>query len=250
MTNNKKAKERKCLNPFLLHYNQINNSNYKEISTPDEDPEDPLNVDFLCKDLSTEKIIAIDILGFHHSENLARGDNFVRRNMHVIEKELKGKVRGNYFASILYNVLNCARKEWTKRKRKIVEAIINEAKSMKLGEKRFIKAYQINLSKISDDGDMVGLGNLFFSGAGPGAGLSELINNIIEKNLKQFKSAKECGCGTFLLIDDKRELLRADHPLVLRDLRDSIASIPSQELRYIDHIFLRSRKTNFSKLSN
>ncbi|MDH5406840.1 MAG: hypothetical protein OEX80_09905 [Candidatus Aminicenantes bacterium] len=242
MTNNKKEKERECLNPFLLYYNQINNSNYKEIATPDEDPNNPLNVDFLCEDQSIGKMIAIDILGFHHSENLARGDHLVRGNLEDIEKKLKGKVKGEYIASILYNVLNCPPGTCKKTKKNIVSAIINETRIMKLGKERAIKTCQITLTKLSDDGDTVGLLTNFI-GSGQGAGLSELSKNIIEKNLKQFKRAKKDGYETFLLIDNQRELFR-NHTIVSNFLKNTIDSIPPKEMSYIDHIAFITIKEN------
>jgi len=247
MTNNKKAKERECLKPFLLYYNQINNSNYKEIATPDEDPKNPLNVDFLCKDQLSGKVIAVEILGFHHSEWTARGDVLVDRIWVDIGEDLKGRVKGKYDGYIPYTVLNCETGTCKKVKKKIVAAILNESKSMKSAEKIVIKPYEIRLDKISDDGDSIRLILYEDFSIGPGSGASELSKNIKEKNLKQFKSAKEEEYETFLLIDDQRELLAADDPPVLKNLRKEIDLI-CKDICYINHIFLRSRQNKFYTL--
>jgi len=248
MKNNKKNRERDCLNSFLSDYNKKNKSNHKELCSPDENMKFPLNVDFLCEDPSSGKIIAIDILGFHHSENLARGDKLVPKNRMAIENELEGKVKETFIAYIHYNFLNCSKGSWPKVKQRIIPTIIDETKYMKLGEERITEAYKIDIKKLSEDEEVVIISIMHPVYIGPGVGLSELINNIRGKNLKQFKSAKGYGYGTLLLIDDKRELLRADHPLVLRDFRDAIASIPYKEICYIDNIILRSRQENFYPL--
>ena len=245
MTNNKKEKERQCLNSFLLHYNQINDYNYIEINAPDEDPNNPLNVDFLCEDTSKRKIIAIDILSFHHSEWMAQGDRLSHENIEAMQNELGGKVKGAFIALIPYNTFvprNCA-----KIRKKIISVIIDETENMKLGEERNTKN-GIWLHKYSDDESSVIFNRKPFVYSGPGAGLSELIENIKEKNLGQFREAKENGYETFLLIDDQRESLSAAHPGVLRDLNNGIDSILPQEICYIDYIFLRSRENKFYTL--
>jgi len=240
MTNNKKAKERECLNSFLLNYNQINKSSYKELNTPDEDEATPLNVDFLCADQLSGKIIAIEITGFLYLEKGTRDYNVLKRNVEAIEEELKGKVKGDFSAIVPDYILKRSQGTRRRGRSKIVAAIKDYAKSMKKDEEIFIKAYQIKLKKFSDDGDVVGLLPLY----NYGEVLGEFSKKIKEKNLTQLREAKEKGYETFLLIDDQGKFLR-DHSLASMFLKDyEIASIPSQAMNYIDHIVFITKKEN------
>lgn len=236
---------------FLKFYNEVNNTNYKVETRPEDDKKVNGTYDYLCKNgTNSSQSLAIELAGLHKSESNVRINVNLRRLITELKKTLREKnlkVFKRYFFFVEFKDAPPKKEKgfYIQEMAELIKQVLNQyeagalATPFRLNVKHLPLVKRFLLSSVYDDSPDITFPFTAADNSSFDVQRDTLISlrNILEDNNDKMKIPKGENKRTILLIANY-DVLADEY-----NIKYSFNELPDNESDSIDEIFFINQKS-------